>query len=537
MAPSRLRTPRPFRLRHIMGVAAMLLSVACFTSDPDGGESSADLAGRAAEGQGGIALPPPIARDMPAIASRETLTVLLTFNSTTYFLYRGEPLGYEYEALKAFAKDQGLVIRAKIADHIDSMFVMLNRGEGDVLAARLVPVAADSGRVLYTRALYLAFPSLVQQRAPADSAMASLPGPADTLLKAGDRQRLVPVNVRARLVERPEQLVNRNVTLAPRSPYRETLMELADSVGDIHVVELEKSTSTETLIRDVARGTVEYTVADDNLAKIQESYFSNILIRPVLGEEKKVSWAVRRNAPLLQRALDGWIASPRGQTLLKQLYRKYFIDASAYRERVESRYLTSVTGTLSPYDGLFKFYAPKINWDWRLLASQAYQESRFKPDARSWVGATGLMQIMPATGRDFGVTRLLDPEENIRGGVKYLEWLTKYWTKHISDPGERLKFILASYNTGIGHVEDAQRLALKNGNDSKYWSDVAYWLLQKSKREIYTDPVVKFGFSRGIEPVTYVSLILERYDHYRQFVVNTAVAAAADSATAKSQQR
>jgi membrane-bound lytic murein transglycosylase F len=239
----------------------------------------------------------------------------------------------------------------------------------------------------------------------------------------------------------------------------------------------------------------------------------------VLGQERIVAWAMRRNAPQLKAAIDQWVSSERGRKLLAVLYRKYFVDASGYRERVESKYLTSATGTLSPYDGLFKFYAPRINWDWRLLASQSYQESRFKPTAKSWAGAQGLMQIMPATGREFGVTRLYDPEENIRGGVKYIAWLTKYWEKHISDPGERLKFILASYNTGIGHVEDAQRLALKNGHDSKYWNDVAYWLLQKSKREIYTDPVVKYGFSRGIEPVTYVSLVLERYDHYRQFVV------------------
>jgi membrane-bound lytic murein transglycosylase F len=358
----------------------------------------------------------------------------------------------------------------------------------------------------------------VQRTAPPGAAAAAAPEAIDTIFKPRDDGKVV-VNVKARLVEKPEQLANRRVTLPPKSPYRETLLELRDSIGDIHVVELEETTSTETLIRAVARGDVEFTVADTNLARIQEDYYTNIAIRPVLGQERIVAWAMRRNAPQLKAAIDQWVSSERGRKLLAVLYRKYFVDASGYRERVESKYLTSATGTLSPYDGLFKFYAPRINWDWRLLASQSYQESRFKPTAKSWAGAQGLMQIMPATGREFGVTRLYDPEENIRGGVKYIAWLTKYWEKHISDPGERLKFILASYNTGIGHVEDAQRLALKNGHDSKYWNDVAYWLLQKSKREIYTDPVVKYGFSRGIEPVTYVSLVLERYDHYRQFVV------------------
>jgi membrane-bound lytic murein transglycosylase F len=93
-----------------------------------------------------------------------------------------------------------------------------------------------------------------------------------------------------------------------------------------------------------------------------------------------------------------------------------------------------------------------------LLASQAFQESRFKPEARSWAGATGLLQLMPRTAQAHGVTNPRDPEDNVRGAVRFLQWLTAHWTKRIPDEGERLKFILASYNCGAGHVEDAQRL-------------------------------------------------------------------------------
>jgi len=111
-----------------------------------------------------------------------------------------------------------------------------------------------------------------------------------------------------------------------------------------------------------------------------------------------------------------------------------------------------------------------------------------------------------------------DPEDNVRAAVKFLQWLTRYWESRVPDDGERLKFILASYNTGAGHVEDAQRLTAKYGGSLHRWSDVAYWLLQKSKSQYATDPVCQFGYCRGLEPVTYVALILERYAHYRQFV-------------------
>jgi membrane-bound lytic murein transglycosylase F len=128
------------------------------------------------------------------------------------------------------------------------------------------------------------------------------------------------------------------------------------------------------------------------------------------------------------------------------------------------------------------------------------------------------LQLMPATGQEFGVQNPLDPEDNVRGAVKFLIWLTDYWSKRIKDEDELLKFILASYNCGAGHVEDAQRLAEEYGSNPKAWDDVAYWLLQLSKVQYSEDPVVKYGFCRGIEPVTYVSLILKRFEHYRRFV-------------------
>ena len=186
---------------------------------------------------------------------------------------------------------------------------------------------------------------------------------------------------------------------------------------------------------------------------------------------------------------------------------------------MQSEYLTSTTGKLSEFDPVIKQYAGELGWDWRLLASQAFQESRFKPAARSWAGATGLLQLMPATAREFGVTNALDPTENVQGAVKFLQWLQRYWAKRIPDENERLKFVLASYNTGAGHVEDAQRLTEKYGGDPQKWDDVSYWLLQKSTQQYSGDEVVKFGFCRGLEPVNYVTNILERFDHYKQFVV------------------
>jgi membrane-bound lytic murein transglycosylase F len=426
-------------------------------------------------------------------------------------------MGYEYELLKAFAAAHQLALKMVVVEQRDSLMQMLLAGRGDVVAARLVPLPADTGRIAYTRAIYHTDPVLVQRNAPTSVALRKLPKPVDTVLKPGPAEpKGIPV--RARLVQRPSQLAGQRVTVPEKGPYTPSLIELADSVsGDVQVVEVDSS--SEALIRAVARGTEAFTVAEGNVARLQGAYYGNLMIKPVLGGERPVAWAVRRGSRQLRDTLNAWIADEKTRGVLVGLYRKYFIDARGYEERVQSRYLTSETGTLSPYDDLLRRYAAQLGWDWRLLGSQMYQESRFKPTARSWAGAVGLLQLMPATAKSYGVRNRRNPEQNVRGAVKFLQWLDSHFKDRIRDDKERLKFVLASFNAGAGHVEDAQRLAEKHGDDPTKWDDVAYWLLQKSKTEFYNDPVVKYGFCRGIEPVTYVAVILDRFQHYRQFVV------------------
>lgn len=459
----------------------------------------------------------PIERDLNQIKERGTLTVLAPYNSTSYFIYKGEALGYEYELLQIFAKERGLALKMLVVTDRKSIYSLLNKGEGDIAAGRLVPTPEDEKNVSFTRALYRTEPALVQQEGSPETAgkgteQAIKPGPADEPPE---------MDINARLITRPAQLAGQTVTLPEKSPYKRALIELADQIsGDINVVEMEGAFQDEALAQKVARGEVQFTVMQDNLALLKEAEFKNLKVRPIVGRSHSVTWAVRKNSNELLSELNNWIDEKKNGTLFDNLYKKYFIDRKRYLERMESEYLTSVTGKLCQYDNLLKRYSTELNWDWRLLAAQTFQESRFKPDARSWAGATGLLQLMPATAREYGVRNALDPEDNVKGAVRFLKWLNEFWLDEIPDEAERLKFILASYNTGAGHVQDAQRLTKKYGGDPVVWADVSYWLLQKSTQQYSTDPVVKFGFCRGLEPVNYVIHILERYDHYRQFVTD-----------------
>ena len=173
---------------------------------------------------------------------------------------------------------------------------------------------------------------------------------------------------------------------------------------------------------------------------------------------------------------------------------------------------------ISPYDALFRKHARTLGWDWRLLAALAYQESHFKNAATAPSGAQGLMGIMPRTAQTLKVTpgELANPDVNISTGVEVLRLFRKGFTQ-IADTTELIKFTLAAYNAGIGHIYDARRLAKKHNKNPSLWDDnVAEFVLLKREPDYYNDPVCRHGYLRGGETFNYVKEILGRYESYQQ---------------------
>jgi membrane-bound lytic murein transglycosylase F len=461
----------------------------------------------------------PVARDLDAVRTAGTLNVLFTFNSTGYFLYRGETMGYEYELLSLFARDAKLRLKPVVVRDSRELFDRLDRGDGDLVAAQLAaPAGATSAAsaaapVSFTDPLYETSPVLVQR---SQSGSAATPSVAKALAREEKETTPAAIEVRARLISTPAELAGERVHMPRTSPYRQRLVELNEELTrDVEVVEVDES--SDRLIQRLSEGEIAFTVAAENVAALKTGEYANLIIKPAMGPPQPVVWAVRRNAPQLLAALNQWLAAKRKAGLLAVLYRKYFLDRRGYNARWLSPYLAAETGTLSPFDAFFREYAKIPGWDWRLVGAQAFQESRFNPLARSWAGAVGLMQIMPATARQLHANAA-DPRQSVEAACRYLWQFDDYWKESIADEGERVKFILASYNVGLGHVQDAVRLAKKNGDDATVWQNVAYWLIRKSKRSVYNDPVVKHGFARGTEPVAYVDQILARFDNYKEFV-------------------
>jgi membrane-bound lytic murein transglycosylase F len=429
------------------------------------------------------------------------LFAITGYSATSYFIYRGQPMGYEYELLQRLARDLELDLEMVVARDFNEIFAMLNRGEGDIIAFSLTVTKARSKRVSFTETINTTRQVLVQR----------LPE---------NWRRMKQHEIEQELVRSPVDLINREVHVWRNSAYYTRLMNLSEEIGgNIRVVEVPGSVSQEELIRRVAEEDIEFTVVDENLALIHKAYYPDIDVETAVSFPQRLAWAVRRNAPELRKAVDRWLHSMKADADYYVIYDKYYKNERAFRRRMASDFFSMTNGErISPYDDQIREKAGLLGWDWRLLASLIYQESGFDPMARSWAGAIGLMQLIPRTGRMFGADDLLDPEENLAAGVLFLKWLDEYWSQ-ITDEGERLKFILASYNVGHEHVQDARRLAEKYGRDPDIWHDnVEYFLLRKSRRKFFNDPVVRFGYCRGEETVEYVSSILERYREYRQFI-------------------
>lgn len=234
-----------------------------------------------------------------------------------------------------------------------------------------------------------------------------------------------------------------------------------------------------------------------------------------------VQWAVDEGNKELADSLNAWF-KPSMYAEIKQ-EENFIFSSRSVRRHVYSPFLNKAGGIISHYDHLFKKYAPIARWDWRLIAAQCYQESCFDPRARSWAGACGLMQIMPSTADHIGLPRsaIFDPDQNVRAAVNYIRELSVYF-RDIQNSAERQLFVLAAYNGGYFHIQDAMALAKKNGRNPHRWRDVAYYILALEQSRFYTDPVVKHGYMRGSETVGYVDRIRQRYAQYRGVPYNGA---------------
>ncbi|GAB5538666.1 MAG: transporter substrate-binding domain-containing protein [Salibacteraceae bacterium] len=415
-------------------------------------------------------------------------------SSTSYFIYKGNPVGFEYELLSRFSKAIDVELEMVVVDNLDSIESYLETGEGDIIAANYTVTESRYGTLDFTRAL-LRTSQVIIQAIPEDWESFS------------DAQRS------QWSIDSITDLAGRTVTVRKQSAFYSSLKALQSE--DLPFQIETSDLSTEELIRAVSDGAIELTVADENVAVLNKTYYPNISIAAPISKPRPIAWAVRKNAPALLDTLNNWLDELLGSKLYPVIHLKYFKARSQHKQRVMSNYSSLSGKRISKYDELLKAASNRIGWDWRLLAAMIRKESNFNDRAVSIVGASGLMQLVPNTAQSFGADSVFDPTQNVHAGVSYIQAVIKRWEGDSLDSLNLIKFTLASYNAGVGHVKDAQALTEFHGGDPKDWSAVSYYLLQLSKPKYFNHPVVKYGYCRGIQPYQYVERVLGYWAHYQ----------------------
>ena len=420
--------------------------------------------------------------DKDGILTRGTLRVAVDNNSSSFYIYRGRRMGYEYELLLDLGKELGVQVEFVVASDIDEAFTKLEEGKVDLIAMNVQQNAERESFVIFTEAI----------------------GSMSTVLVG--REKLTSWDT----------LGMDTVVVRKGAVYKSQLEQIKDSLSlDFTILEVQDH--EETLLDRVYEQELRWTVAEKNVAQTNATYYDELQLGLEVSKEEPVTWALRSTSPNLLQAVNSWLVEKK-KVFIPRTYARYFLNSKNQYERTTNAYSSLGGNRISVYDELIQAQAQSLGWDWRLLAALVYKESRFDTTALSYAGAQGLLQLMPVTVERFGVTNPNDPAESLKGGVKYLQYLDKFWMERVPETNERIKFILASYTIGQGHVDDAWRLTLKYRKNTQSWQEVSNFLNLKSDPKYYRDPVVKSGYAKGHIAVKYVRDVLALFQSYKDLV-------------------
>ena len=431
--------------------------------------------------------------EMEARPLPDTLRVATLYSPTSYFLYRDQEMGYDYSLVTQWAEEKGMVVDLTVAPSMARLVEMLDSGDID-LAAYEIPVTAEyRQQVVACGPEYVTTQVLVQP------------------LKDGKPE-----------ITDETQLIGRDVYVEAGSKYDYRLRNLDSELGGgIRIHEVDRDTlNTEDLVGMVSDGTIPLTVVDSDIARINKTYYRDLDVSLPLSFPQKASWGVAPGNEWLADSVNEWFLQEAPKRRQAELLKRYFeLSKNGDADFTGAISLDLSKGVISPYDAIFRSAAKKMGWDWRILAAVGYAESGFKTNLVSWAGARGLMQIMPRSAVAYGlpIEKIEDPQANIEAAARILADLDRSLAKKVPDSGERLKFVIAAYNSGIGHIYDAIALAGKYGRDPQVWDgNVEQALLMKANPEYYSDPVCRNGYFGGRHTVAYVRKVSGLLERFRQ---------------------
>ena len=419
--------------------------------------------------------------DFDQIKKRKVLRVMLPNSAASYFLYRGELMGFEFDLVKEFARYHNLRLEIVVPPAQEETVNWLLEGKVDMAMAFLEqePKLEALG-IAYTDPYHFAQQHIVVH---ADN-------PARQL----------------------SDLRETDISVRRNSGNWRRLNRLQRQGAEFNLRAVNDEFEVEKLVQKVSRAELDATLIEQHVLDIALAASTSVKSVAVLDEEIPHVIALRNKNQQLKKALNAFVKRVYKSEFYNVLYKKYFKSQKSVARLNKDRAKDIAAGKISPFDNLVQKYSDKYGFDWRLIAAQMFQESGFDPTAKSHSGARGLMQLMPRTARSLGIEKVNEPDGSIQAGVKYLDWLRDRFDAELP-LNERLWFSLAAYNAGIGHVHDARRLARQLGRDADKWFDnTEYAMLQLGKKHYAKK--ARYGFVNGQESVNYVREIKQRFEAY-----------------------
>jgi membrane-bound lytic murein transglycosylase MltF len=427
--------------------------------------------------------------DLDGMIERRLIRILTVHSKTAYFLDKGVQRGtavdygrlFEDSLNKKLAaekklKGKGLKVRVVFVPVRRSELLSgLAAGKGDIAAANLT-ITPERQKLVDFSAAGLTNVSEVVVTGPASPKVSSL-----------------------------DDLAGKEVFVSKASSYYESLVALnkkfaAEKKKPITFKEAPEALQSEDMLEMLNAGLIAITVVDNHIANFWKQVFPNVTVHEDIAVRSggEIAWALRKNSPQLKAALDDFAArykagtSAGNQILTRYLKSVKFVKNAASEEE-RKKFLALIQ--------YFQKYGDKYDVDWILMGAQGYQESQLNQNAKSAVGAIGVMQLMPATGKDMKVGDITETEANIHAGIKYMRFMIdQYYEKEPMTKLDKALFAFASYNAGAGRISSLRKEAAKRGLDPNVWfNNVEYVAAEKI----------------GQETVTYVSNIFKYYVAYR----------------------
>ena len=425
----------------------------------------------------------PFTGDFDALVKRRSIRVGVTFNRTHYFIDKGQERGLTYEALKLFENDLNADLKTgNLKVHV--VIVPMSRDQ-------LYPALA-SGKVDMVAAMVTVRPELEK--------LAAFSEPTRTNVS-----EVVVTGPGAPPIATVDDLAGQEVFVRKGSIYEESLITLNEQLkarGKPPAVFVEAPAVLEDddVLEMVNAGLAPITIVDDYLAEFWSKVFTSIKVHKDITVRSGGNLAVafRKENPKLREVVNTWLRKHgKGDGFRNTIERRYLDNAKYAKNAAADAERKKLTAVVE----LFKKYGAQYNVDYLLMAAQGYQESTLDQDVKSPVGAIGVMQVMPPTGKELNVGDITEVEANIHAGVKYMRFMMdRYYKDDPMDPLNKGLMTFASYNAGPGRIRQLRAETKKRGLDPNVWFG--------NVERVASERI-------GRETVTYVSNIYKYYITYR----------------------